>query len=502
MNGGDGRPIETVTVVGGGDAGLIAALTLDRVADVGVTVVDDFDEGIPEVGKSTISYIQNTFHNVLGIEKARFIAEVKPVWKASVFFTDWCGRGPFHVPFDDLTLPPAEPGRRRFEELYYRYLEDDYRTLGVEIAEQGVSPFVELRGDGFFRTYDHVAYQFGTGRLNDFLRTVCRERGIELVDDEVTDVAVENGRIARVAGEERTYDADLYLDATGFERLLMGRLDGEYESFDFPLDSALVAKADVDLSEVVPATVVNSGAYGWFWQIDTWDWRDMGYVYSSERVSTEGALAEFREARDEEFIGADVKEYRFDSGHYRDAWVGNCVAVGNALGFVEPLQSTALTLNAILTEKLSELIADHHGINHPGVRAIYNDYVRSKWENVYDFVSVHYRYADGEGEFWEEMRAVNDDTRLEKYVGAYRENGFNSHSELDNKHGSNPRIFNQYIFYRLLRSLGVESDFYEGIDIEVSPEVRDAVERERERIRADAERHLSYEQVYGSGVFE
>ena len=502
MNGVDGR-IEAVTVVGGGDAGLISALTLDSVnSDVDVTVVDDFDEGIPEVGKSTISYIQHTLHDVLGIEKARFISEVKPVWKASVFFTDWCGRGPFHVPFDDLTLPPAEPGCRRFEELYYRYESDDFRTLGVEIAERGVSPFVELREDGFFRTYDHVAYQFGTGRLNDFLREVCRERGIELVDDEVTDVRVEDGRIARVAGEERAYDADLYLDATGFERLLMRRLDNGYEAFDFPLDSALVAKADVDLSEIVPATVVDSGEYGWFWQIDTWDWRDMGYVYSSEHASREDALAELVETREAPIDEDSVKEYHFDSGHYRDAWVGNCVAVGNALGFVEPLQSTALTLNAILTEKLAELVADHHGINHRGVRDIYNDYARSKWENVYDFVSVHYRYADGESEFWEDMRSVNDERRLEKYVGAYRENGFNSHTELDNKHGSNPQLFNQYIFYRLLRALGVESEFYERIDVEVSPEVRQDVEREREQIRADAERHLSYEQVYGSGVFE
>lgn len=499
----NGDTIDAVTVVGGGDAGLISALTLDATTpEIAVTVVDDFDEGIPEVGKSTISYIQHTFHNVLGIEKARFISEVKPVWKASVFFTDWCGRGPFHVPFDDLTLPPADPGRRRFEELYHRYETDNYRTLGVEIAERGVSPFIEVRQDGFFRSYDHVAYQFSTTRLNDFLRELCRERGIDLVDDRVTDVRVEDGRIAGVAGEERSYDADLYLDATGFERLLMRNLDNEYHEFDFPLDAALVAKVDVPLSEVVPATVVNTGDYGWFWQIDTWDWRDLGYVYSTEHVSREAALAEFVTEHDGAFSEADVVQYRFDSGHYQDAWVGNCVAVGNALGFVEPLQSTALTLNAIVTEKLAELLADHYAINHRGLRRIYNDYARGKWENVYDFISIHYRYADGEGGFWDDMRTVNGENSLKKYVQTYRENGFNSHGELDNQHGSNPRIFNQYIFYRLLRSLGVESDFYESLDFEVSPEVKEAVTREEQDIRRDANRHLSYEQVYGSGVFE
>lgn len=72
----NGDGIEAVTVVVVGDAGLIAALTLARVAEVDVTVADDFDEEIPEVGKSTISYIQNTFRNVVGIEKDRFISEV------------------------------------------------------------------------------------------------------------------------------------------------------------------------------------------------------------------------------------------------------------------------------------------------------------------------------------------------------------------------------------------------------------------------------------------
>jgi tryptophan halogenase len=178
------------------------------------------------------------------------------------------------------------------------------------------------------------------------------------------------------------------------------------------------------------------------------------------------------------------------------------VAVGNALGFVEPLQSTALTLNAILTEKLSELVADHDGINHRGIRRLYNDYARSKWANVYDFISIHYRYAGGESEFWKDVRTVNDGDRLAKYLEPYGENGFSSHGEFDNKYGQNPRIFTQYIFYRLLRSLGVESEFYEDLDVEVSPEVREAVERETEQIRSDAARHLSYEQVYGSGAFD
>ncbi|MFB6170439.1 MAG: tryptophan 7-halogenase [Haloarculaceae archaeon] len=491
--------IERITVVGGGDAGLITALLLRRMnPEVDITVIDDFEEQIPEVGKSTISYIQNVLHNVLGIDKTRFVEEVKPIWKASVYFEDWCGCDPFHVPFDDLTLPPNEAGPRRFEELYYRYEHQNYDTLGTELTEQRKSPFVTLGTDNV-QSYDHVAYHLGTSRLNDFLRTLCRERGVTLVDDEIVEVHTDGTHVQRVSSEDDEYGGDLFVDATGFSRQLVGSLDTEFEAFDFPLDSALVAKTELPLSEVVPATVINSGDAGWFWQIDTYDWRDLGYVFSSEFATVEEAAEEFA-ARHEGVSPEEMQHYRFEAGYFEQAWTGNCVAVGNALGFVEPLQSTALTLNALLAEKLSELLADHHHINHAGVRDIYNRFARTQWDNVYDFVSVHYRYAPADDEFWAAMNEVNDPDRLAPYVDAYHENGFNSHHEFDGSAG--PTLFNQFIFYRVLRSVGLRSAFYEELDLELDEEVADAIERESRQLEHEASQHFDYTEVYDGGIFE
>lgn len=492
-------PIETITVVGGGDAGLMTALLLRQMnPDLGITVIDDFEEQIPEVGKSTISYIQNVLHNVLDIDKNRFVSEVKPIWKASVYFEDWCGRDPFHVPFDDLTLPPNEPGPRRFEELLYRYRTRSYRTLGTELAEQHKSPFVTIGNN--IQSYDHVAYHLGTSRLNDFLRTLCGERDVDLVDDEITEVETSEGRIERVASDTTAYEGDLYVDATGFERQLMGALDNEFEAFDFPLDSALVAKTDLSLEDVVPATVINSGDYGWFWQIDTYDWRDLGYVYSSEFATEEEAATEFADRYDGAISPEDMQRYEFEAGYFEDAWVENCVAVGNAMGFVEPLQSTALTLNALLAEKLSELLADHHHVNHAGVRDIYNSFSQTQWDNIYDFVSVHYRYAPAENEFWEAMGEVNDPERLCRYVDAYHENGFNSHHEFDGSAG--PTLFNQFIFYRVLHSVGLSSEFYEDVPVEPSEDVAEDIQQEERQLEHEAGQHLPYEEVYQGGIFE
>jgi tryptophan halogenase len=494
--------VEKILFVGGGDAGLMSALILKQANPATeVTIVDDITEDTPAVGKSTISYILHTFHEVLEIDMARFISEVKPIWKGSVYFKDWCECDPFHVPFDAASLQPSEPGNERFETVYHRYETDNFRTLGGQIVEEQLSPFSQ-NGN----LYRQVAYHLSTDRLNRFLREVCRERDIDLVDDEITEVDTTNNRINRVASDTTQYEADLYVDATGFDRVLMGALNNEFEEYDFPLDSALVAQTELPLSEVVPGTVITSGPHGWFWQIDTYDCRDLGYVYSSAHVSDTDAITEFVEGTDESFSESDIRQYEFDSGHYGRAWLNNCVAVGNALGFVEPLQSTALSVNAMLTEKLADLIADHNGTNHAGVRRLYNRTVNRLWKNVYDFISIHYRYNSLDGEFWSEMRSVNDESDLSRYVDNFRENGFSSFDEFGGRPATNLsgngrpdsslRGFDQYLFYHVLRSMGINSDFFETLDVSVGSDARENVERQEAEMADRADGLLTCEEFY------
>jgi tryptophan halogenase len=497
--------IDDITIVGGGDAGLMATLLLEQAApNINLMVIDDFQEDPPNVGKSTISYILNTFHGVLDIERRRFISEVKPVWKASAYFRDWCGCDPFHVPFDEFTLRPEQDDSEKFHKLYHRYQTDNYQTLGTKLTEHRRSPFMR-QPNGSLDVYHHVAYHLGVERLNNFLRNICQERGIDLVDERITEVQTSNNTIEAIASETNEYRADLYLDATGLKRLLMGSLDNKFKSFDIPLDSAVVAKTNVELSEIVPATVIESGRSGWFWQIDTYDWRDVGYVYSSEHISDDAALKEFLNHRPESIAESNVQAYRFNSGVYKKAWVENCVAVGNALGFVEPLESTALTTNAILLEKAGDLIRDHARLNHDGLRDIYNTYATSLWSNLYDFISVHYRYADGDTPFWHEARTVNAGSRLKTYNENFQQNGFTSHREFnqwqfyqDNRFY---RLFNQWQFYRLMTDLGVESKFYQDLDFDVPSHVVSTIETQNDTVAHKLNHCLTYPELKEHGIY-
>ena len=516
MNDGDGqRRIDSVGVVGGGDSGLLTALGLEKgLDDTEVFVVDDFDESVPEVGKSTLQFLQTYLHDRLEIRPTRLVEEVKLGFKTTVYLEDWCGKE-FHSPLgkplptvrqvesNDWVEPLVHQegftaeNEAVFDEFYYRYREDEYATLYNELAETpGKSPMVIDSQDVFNiqKGLPDASYHFNSKSFNRFLRTLCEERGVELIDDRVTEVRTGDGWIEGVAGEDGEYEADLYVDATGFRRALMDELEVPFREFDLPVDSAVVATTDLDLSELVSATVVTTGDAGWFWQIDTVDVRDLGYVYSSDHISDEAAVAEFVETRPEDIDPDDVRRYRFESGVLEEPWVGNCVAVGNALGFVEPLQSTALTAAAKLADRLVTLLGMHGRVNHQGLRDLFNETTHATWEEIYDFVSLYYKYNSGETEFWEDAREVNPGPIQQ--VETYRESGFCAPQTRGALTRTGTDLNEYYLYYLVLQGLGVESDFYENLEYEPDPEVVERVEEYTESVREQIDDFLSYREFY------
>ncbi len=243
-----------------------------------------------------------------------------------------------------------------------------------------------------------------------------------MINDRIDEVTATDGWIERVAGSDGSYDADLYIDASGFRRMLMDELEVPMREFDLPVDSAVVATTDLPLSDIESATIVTSGEAGWFWQIDTVDVRDLGYVYSSDHVSDDDAVAEFLETRPEEIDPDEIRRYRFESGVLESPWKGNCLAVGNAVGFVEPLQSTALTTSARLADRLATFLGMHGRVNHQGLRELFNETTLATWEEIYDFVSLYYKYNSGMTAFWEDAREVNPGPIQQ--VDTYRASGF------------------------------------------------------------------------------
>jgi tryptophan halogenase len=493
--------VNNITVFGGGDAGLLSALLLNSYSpELDVRVIDD---GTPQtkIGKSTFKSFVSLLHDTLNIPPERFYAEAKPVWKISVYFEDWCGNDPFHVPFTNYVKNSPDSSRQFAQECYHRY-ENDLPLCDplVDVfAQNNLSPFFNIDSKGNQERFQHHAYHLNIHEFNDFLRTLCDERGISIINDAIADVETDGETITQVISETDSYTADFFVDATGANRMLIGELDTEFESFGTLLDSAIVTQQPLDFEDIVGATVLNSGDNGWLWQIDTVGERDIAYVYASDYTSDADALTEFNEHHDTEYTADDVDTYRFSAGFYPEPCVGNCFAVGNAHGFIEPIQSLSLSTSAMISDRFAKRLSEHRHRNTPAFRKYLNEKSAEDWRANYDFVLLHYLFQDEDTEFWNDMRELPRPDRLQNHIKTFRESGLPGYSMCEDAiTGASESWLHYLVFY----ATGVECEFYENNDITVNQDVIDRLEQRDEDRTQFARDHLPYNQQVVSSVYQ
>jgi tryptophan halogenase len=172
---------------------------------------------------------------------------------------------------------------------------------------------------------------------------------------------------------------------------------------------------------IKPYTTCETMNCGWCWQIEHENRINRGYVYSSGFISDEEAEKEFRMKNPK--VGP-TRMVRFISGRYRNHWVKNVVAIGNACGFVEPLEATALGIIAGQCSILAETIRELGGDVTPTVRRQFNRYEALIWDDIRDFLSLHYRFNRRlDTPFWRHCREATDLAGAAELVEVYQENG-------------------------------------------------------------------------------
>lgn len=390
-------------VVGGGTAGYFAALALRReFPDDAVTLVESSKIPIVGVGEATTTLMPSFLHRQLGIDIVELYRAVKPTWKLGIKF-EWGlpGDYTFNYPFGSCEPVDAcaHDGSLADQSLVSMLMSRDRAPIvtGADGTPQSLL------------TTTPFAYHLENRHFVTFLADVARRAGIAHVDAEITSVVTspDGERVERLLLDDgRSLDADLYVDASGFRALLIERaLGSPFVSYASSLfcDSAVVGEVP-QTGPIQPYTTAQAMEAGWCWRIPVEGEDHRGYVFSSAHRTVDQARDEMA-ARNPGL--RDTWSLRFRSGRHREFWKGNTVAVGNAYGFVEPLESTALHMVII---ELAYLAA---GLRASGdgaaARAHANERVGAHWDYLRWFLSLHYRFnRKFDTDFWQDCRARVD----------------------------------------------------------------------------------------------
>lgn len=406
---------------------MLAAITLRvRLPHLQVRVLRSPALGVIGVGEGSTPDFPRHLHSYLRIDPGEFLRRVRPSWKLGIRF-EWGSRLDhfnygFRPAFNDRLADAETPAGC---------------GLGFVIGDEGynhhdsVSALMEAgkvfgRNEQGIQAHSALGYHIENADLVAWLEEHARAVGAEILDGDLAEAepGPEGVAAIRTQSGERL-EADLFLDASGFRAELIGRLRGEpLVSYRDSLlcDRALVGGWDRAPGEpVLPYTTATTMDHGWCWRIDHHDRVHRGYVYSSAFASDEEAEREFRAA--EPRLGP-LRVVPFATGRRRRQWSGNVFAVGNAAGFVEPLEATSLLVICNELRNLCGILADSGCAPTPGLVETCNRFCADSWDEIRDFLAVHYRFnGRKETPFW---RACRADTALhgaEAVVGFYRENG-------------------------------------------------------------------------------
>lgn len=431
------KAIKHVVILGGGSAGWLTAAVLaaDHNTAAGglkVTLIESPDVATIGVGEGTWPTMRDTLRRA-GVSETDFIRECDAAFKQGSKFARWTEDRDEDYYYHPFVLPNgymetnAVAGWMEHREVPFGKLV----SFQPHLCEAGKAP--KQFSTPEYAAVANYAYHLDAAKLGVFMRKHCVEKlGVRHVSDHMTGVnSHDNGDIASLQTRENgAIDGDLFVDCTGMRAVLIGQHYGvELESLKHVLfnDRAIalqVPYADPQ-SPIACQTISTAQSSGWIWDIGLQTRRGVGYVYSSTHTTDEAAAQELRRhvlatGGREQDVHQGPK-IRFQPGFRRTSWQRNCVAIGLASGFVEPLEASSLVLVELAAGMLSDqLPADREAVDIVGAR--FNDSLNYRWERVVDFLKLHYVLTKRtDTDYWRDnCRAESIPERLAELLRLWR----------------------------------------------------------------------------------
>lgn len=422
--------VKNIVIVGGGTAGWMTAAYLAQwleQTDIRVTLVESDQIGTIGVGEATVPGIHQ-FIQDLRIKESEFIRATNATFKLGIEFEHWAGAGShFFHPFAGYGVQIED---RPFYQTWWAAKQQVYKEgldkfcLCTQLARAG--KFAQPSFDESSRlAWYNYAYHFDASLFAKFLRSYAEQRKVTRIEGKINQVQLDpsSGFIQSVSLESgQLLEADLFVDCTGMPALLIEKVLGVgYEDWTqwLPCNSALAVQTK-SVAEPDPFTRSSARTAGWQWHIPLQHRVGNGYVYCSDFISHEQAREELLLNLTGERV-TDPRLIRFTTGMRKDFWYKNCVAIGLSSGFLEPLESTSISLIQTGIAKLTGFLVNYE-IDEKHV-AEANRLNRLEYERIRDFIILHYKLNGRSNPFWQHVREMKIPASLAEKIAAFSASG-------------------------------------------------------------------------------
>lgn len=422
--------IKKLVVVGGGTAGWMAASSMARYLkqQCEVVLIESDEIGTVGVGEATIPQI-SLFNKSLGIDEEEFIRSTHATFKLGIEFVNWGQKGDSYVhafgglgrdmeslPFHHYWLKLHKQGKSRDVGEYCLNSLASRKSKFMKSIDAGNSPLSHIV----------YAYHFDAGLYARFLRKQAEMAGAKRIEGKITNVNLkENDGFIRslTLADGREIDGDLFIDCSGFHGLLIAKALGVgYVNWSqwLPCDSAWAVPSE-RLDPLPSYTRSTAHSAGWQWRIPLQHRTGNGHVFSSRFMDPEEARSILL-SNIQGDVSADPRLIKFTTGRREKFWYKNCVALGLASGFMEPLESTSIHLVQSAIARLMSIFP-YKNFNQHEID-LFNEQLGFEYERIRDFIILHYKVTErNDSDFWNYCREMDIPETLQKKIDLFKANG-------------------------------------------------------------------------------
>ena len=387
-----------VVIVGGGTVGWMTSLYLSSIKN-GNEYINISSEEIPiiGVGEGTTGRFVDEFSKIhYGLNITELMIKINALPKLGIKFRNWTDKGDFYSPIDGTYT----------QDFYIDYSSYIRPTSQFTTLMNNHKTNYVLKGDQLEYNINGHAFHIDAYKTSEYFREFSVQNGVKHIEGTVRDFDFHS--VTLKDGREIT--ADLFIDCSGFSRVLSQDCGWEDYSKYLPVNRAVTFRtSDEKKNEYTVAEAMDNG---WTWEIPTREKVGRGYVYCDEFATDVEQEIEKRYGQVEW-----GKEISFKSGRLEKFVNRNCVSIGLSSAFLEPLQATSIHCALVQLELfVQEFMSDIRLLEDSLLVQKYNEMVAKVYDDMRDFVALHYTGGKSDTEFWLHCKNMDKPDRLKSIL--------------------------------------------------------------------------------------